>query len=252
MTATPDSLDAPDRPRLRRAPAGRAATLSGNSFLRAMTRRDRAALSSVGHRRALLVGDVLHSEDDPCPTAVFPLRGMVSTMIPLAEGDVEAVSRGRTGAIGHLEACFGTSAPYRTVVQIEGDAVVVAAAAVRALFEASPEFRSLVLRRMEQQLAEARVKSVCRAAHPATLRLIRNLLSVHDETGLARLPLTQEALSGLMGVRRSTVTHAAGRLQDLGLIRYARGIVRLRDLPGLEAHACECRRRLVAVRTRFT
>lgn len=216
-----------------------------------MSAADRAALLSESRTAALKAGDVLHAPGEPPTVAVFPLRGLISAMIPLADEDVEAVSRGRTGAIGHVEACLGGSGAFRTVVQIAGEAVLTPAGTVRRLFETSPPLRALVLRRMEAQLAEARLKSVCRAAHPAWLRLIRNLLAIYDETGLLRLPLTHDALAGLLGVRRTTVTHAAGRLQDLGLLRNSRGSVRLTDLEGLKAHACECRGRLVDLRERF-
>jgi hypothetical protein len=39
---------------------------------------------------------------------------------------------------------------------------------------------------------------------------------------------------------RQSVTVAAGRLQDAGLIHYARGHIKILDRPGLEAAACEC------------
>ena len=55
-----------------------------------------------------------------------------------------------------------------------------------------------------------------------------------------RLPLTQEFLSNMLGVRRSGVTVAVGILQQAGLIRYHRGHIEIVDQRGLEARACEC------------
>ena len=54
------------------------------------------------------------------------------------------------------------------------------------------------------------------------------------------LQLTQEFLAQMLGVRRPTVSVAAGILQDAGLIRYARGLITIRDRAGLEHAACEC------------
>ncbi|HEY8006958.1 MAG TPA: helix-turn-helix domain-containing protein, partial [Methylocella sp.] len=54
------------------------------------------------------------------------------------------------------------------------------------------------------------------------------------------LALTQEFLSEMLGVNRTTVTVLARALQDEGLIDYRRGKVALIDRPRLEKRACEC------------
>jgi len=54
------------------------------------------------------------------------------------------------------------------------------------------------------------------------------------------LPLTQEFLSEMLGVRRTTVTLAARMLQNAGVIRYRRGHIKVLDREGLEAVSCEC------------
>jgi hypothetical protein len=52
--------------------------------------------------------------------------------------------------------------------------------------------------------------------------------------------MTQEFISNMLGVRREGVTHAAGGLQQLGLISYVRGHIKIVDRVGLETHTCEC------------
>jgi hypothetical protein len=54
------------------------------------------------------------------------------------------------------------------------------------------------------------------------------------------IPLTQEFLSEMLGVRRTTVTVVARVLQEAGLIRYRRGRIEIIDRCGLEEAACEC------------
>ena len=44
----------------------------------------------------------------------------------------------------------------------------------------------------------------------------------------------------MLGVRRESVTEAARKLQDEGLIQYSRGQITVLDRAGLEAHICEC------------
>jgi Crp-like helix-turn-helix domain len=62
----------------------------------------------------------------------------------------------------------------------------------------------------------------------------------HDRADGDELPLTQEFLSVMLGVRRAGVTVAAHTLQEAGLIRYRRGLITILDRPALEDAACEC------------
>jgi hypothetical protein len=55
-----------------------------------------------------------------------------------------------------------------------------------------------------------------------------------------KLDLTQEFLSHMLGVRRTSVTLVAHTLQKSGLIRYTRGKIEILDRPGVEECACEC------------
>jgi Mn-dependent DtxR family transcriptional regulator len=66
------------------------------------------------------------------------------------------------------------------------------------------------------------------------------LLQAQDRNDGIRLPVTQELLSQLLGVRRTTLTITARNLQTAGLIRYRRGLIEIVDRGGLEAKACEC------------
>ncbi len=52
--------------------------------------------------------------------------------------------------------------------------------------------------------------------------------------------MTQELIANMLGVRREGVTQAAGNLQAMGLIQYARGHITILDRPGLEKEVCEC------------
>jgi hypothetical protein len=44
----------------------------------------------------------------------------------------------------------------------------------------------------------------------------------------------------MVGGRRESVTVAAGHLQDIGLVHYSRGHIKIVDREGLEAMVCEC------------
>ena len=76
--------------------------------------------------------------------------------------------------------------------------------------------------------------------HALEARLCRWLLQTHDCTDGNIIPLTQEFLGQMLGVRRTTVTIAARLLQGAGLIRYRRGHIQILDRAALEEMACEC------------
>jgi hypothetical protein len=54
--------------------------------------------------------------------------------------------------------------------------------------------------------------------------------------------MTQELIANMLGVRRSGVTKAASKLEQLGVISYDRGLINVLDRPQLESLSCECYR----------
>jgi Mn-dependent DtxR family transcriptional regulator len=62
----------------------------------------------------------------------------------------------------------------------------------------------------------------------------------HDRVGKNDMILTQQFVAQMLGVRRPSVTVAAGVLQKAGLITYSRGRLAIINRKGLEASACEC------------
>ena len=78
-------------------------------------------------------------------------------------------------------------------------------------------------------LARVRQSVACNTLHTLEARLCRWLLQTHDCTDSDIIPLTQEFLCQMLGVRRSTVTLVARLLQTAGLIRYRRGHIQILD-----------------------
>jgi CRP-like cAMP-binding protein len=89
-------------------------------------------------------------------------------------------------------------------------------------------------------LAQAQQSAACNATHTLEERLSRWLLRCRDLLDSDEIPLTQEFLAEMLGVRRTSVTLVASALQRSGLIQYRRGHIRLLDLEGLRESACEC------------
>jgi CRP-like cAMP-binding protein len=91
-------------------------------------------------------------------------------------------------------------------------------------------------------LSEAEQEVACARLHSLAERLSRFLLTTRDRAGTDHFPLTQEFMSGMLGVHRPTVTVAAKALAAAGFIRYRRGRLSIVDGPALEGSACECYR----------
>jgi CRP-like cAMP-binding protein len=90
------------------------------------------------------------------------------------------------------------------------------------------------------QIALIHQSAGCNALHPVVTRMCRWLLQTLDRTDSNILPLTQEFLSEMLGVQRTTVTLLARELQEAGLIHYRRGRIEIVDRPRLEKRSCEC------------
>jgi CRP-like cAMP-binding protein len=82
--------------------------------------------------------------------------------------------------------------------------------------------------------------AACNRLHQVNQRLARRLLMSQDRISSNSLPLTHEFMALMLGTRRSSVSLAAGVLQNAGVINYTRGNVVILSRPALERAACEC------------
>jgi Mn-dependent DtxR family transcriptional regulator len=82
--------------------------------------------------------------------------------------------------------------------------------------------------------------AVCNRHHSLDQQLCRWLLLSLDRLQGNELVMTQELIANMLGVRREGVTEGALKLQQAGLIRYARGHISVLDRDGLAKRSCEC------------
>jgi CRP-like cAMP-binding protein len=89
-------------------------------------------------------------------------------------------------------------------------------------------------------MTQVQQTSLCNSVHDAISRLSRLLLLLNEQGNDDPISFTQERLSEMLGLRRTSVTLAARTLQSRRLIRYRRGRIEILDCNGLKAAACEC------------
>jgi CRP-like cAMP-binding protein len=184
---------------------------------------------------------ILFEAADTITRVFFPHSGVISLVVELASGEmIEAAMIGREGVVGGLSALDTKIAISRAIVQIAGTASVVDADHVRQLAEQSAAFRTTLIRHEQVLLAQSQQSAACNAIHTIEARLSRWLLRCRDLIGSDDLPLTQEFIAQMLGVRRTSVSIVANTLQQADLIRYKRGNIRVLDLEALRESACEC------------
>jgi CRP-like cAMP-binding protein len=93
-------------------------------------------------------------------------------------------------------------------------------------------------------LSQARITAACNARHSIEPRFCRWLLQSADRAASNTIPLTQDFLAEMLGVRRTSITQIAQKLQSAGAISYSRGVIKIIDRSALEQISCECYRTL--------
>jgi CRP-like cAMP-binding protein len=133
-----------------------------------------------------------------------------------------------------------TVSSQQVIARFPGEAFELSAEALARAAAASSDLRARLVDVLQTANTLTAAASACGLLHGTMQRLCRGLLEAQDRLGETWLPLTQEDLSTMLGVQRTTVTVLAGDLKQRGLIDYRRGKIRLLDRPALRLAACEC------------
>ena len=134
-----------------------------------------------------------------------------------------------------------TTAITRGVVQIPMIASRISRRDFMRCVERRSVIRSLAFRSNEALIGQTQQTAACNALHQIEARLARWLLQSQDRSPAnGVVPLTQEFLSEMLAVRRTSVSAIAHVLQEEGLIQYRRGAIVIVDREGLKKKSCEC------------
>lgn len=194
----------------------------------------------------LKFGTVLCEPERPFKYVYFPLTTFISS-VTLVEGHqpLEVGLIGNEGMLGSTLSLGIPTAPMRALVQGSGKALRMSAAQLRRELHAAPALLNQLNRYVYVLLEQLAKTAACIHFHETEPRLARWLLMTHDRTHADQLHLTQEFLADMLGVRRSSVTVAAGALQAKEIIHYSRGEIIILNRIGLESVACECYKMMV-------
>ncbi|HUR40028.1 MAG TPA: Crp/Fnr family transcriptional regulator [Verrucomicrobiae bacterium] len=212
-----------------------------NLLLDGLPRRERERLLAEMERVDLQFGQILCEPESAYAQVYFPLTASIS-MVALIDNrePLEIDLVGNEGMLGATLALGVSTVPLRGMVRGNGTALRMTASAFRAELRQCPELSRTVQRYLYVLISQLAQAAGCMRFHEVDARLARWLLTTHDCAHGDHFHLTHKMLGGMLGVRRSGVTIAAGILQRRNLIRYTRGAIRVLDRRGLEAAACEC------------
>jgi CRP-like cAMP-binding protein len=173
--------------------------------------------------------------------AYFIEDGLASVVLTLANGaTVEVGVVGIDGVVGIPILLGAGTMPGQTFIQVEGSGYRIDAKLLKDEFERDGPLRTHLQKYMMAHLVQSAQNAACNRLHTITERLSRWLLTCHDRVQSDRISLTHEFLGQMLGAPRTTVTLAAGMLQEAGLIDYSRGHVQVKNRKKLENTTCEC------------
>ena len=212
-----------------------------NGLLSTLPEADLQTLAPALEPVKLSLGTVLTDSGDIQNHAWFPLNCVVSLLYVLEDGSsAEMAVIGREGCVGAPAYMGGQSTVSRAVVQSAGQALRIKASILREAFNHSSALSTILLKYTQALMTQMAQVAVCNRHHTLDQQLCRWLLQTLDRIDGNEIIMTQELIANMLGVRREGVTHAASRLQQMGLIAYSRGHIRILDRAGLERRTCEC------------
>jgi CRP-like cAMP-binding protein len=214
--------------------------LNENRLLAALPREEYERLAPHLQPVSLNLGQALFRPNEQVQHVHFLTTAVVSLLTELEDGSgMEVGLVGPEGIIG-ISALLGGSETKVATVQASGESVRLEARKLREEFSRGGMLQTALLRYTHALMTQISQAVVCNARHQVEGRLARWLLMFRDRVGTDEFEMTHEFMANMLGVRRSSVSEVAEKLQAKNLIHYHRGRFTILDRKGLEEFTCEC------------
>ena len=190
---------------------------------------------------AMRLGETIYEPGERLQHVYFPTTAIVSLLYIMESGaSAEMAGVGNEGVLGISLFMGGDTTPSYAVVQTAGHCYRLEARLLKEEFNRAALVQKLLLRYTQALVTQMTQTAACNRHHSIEQQLCRWLLLTLDRLPSTELIMTHELVAGAFGVRRESITEAAGNLQRAGLIGYRRGHISVLERSGLEAGACEC------------
>ena len=212
-----------------------------NNLLGALSQAERERIYPHLQLVPMPLGKVLYESGDVQRHVYFPTDCIISLLYVMKDGSSAEISVvGHEGIVGISLFMGGETTPSRAIVQSAGSAYRLFGRRLKEEFHRDGEMQLLLLRYTQSLITQMAQTAVCNRHHSVDQQLCRWLLLSLDRLPSNQLSMTQELIANMLGVRREGVTEAAGKLQKLNVIHYARGKITVLDRLKLEQRCCEC------------
>jgi CRP-like cAMP-binding protein len=217
------------------------AGLTGNALIDQLGADGSRRLLAFSRMVRLGARETLYAPGEAVRHVYFP-AGCVAAACATDGGgaSVETALVGREGMAGLAAVLGERRAREHSCAVLPGDAVRVEAAALRALFAESAQWRRLVLRYYGAYVRQVSRRAVCNTRHRLSERLATWLLALCERADSEDLQLTQETAARQLGVRRAGVNECVAYLEGLGAVEHRRGRLRVLSREALADAACSC------------
>jgi CRP-like cAMP-binding protein len=212
-----------------------------NHLLAALPVAEIARLEPHLEHVPMRLGDVLYESGGQLEHVYFPTTSIVSLHYVMEDGaSAEVAGVGNEGILGISLFMGGDTTPSRAVVQTGGHGYRLKAPLLVQEFNRGGPMLRLLLRYTQALITQIAQTGACNRHHSMEQQLCRWLLVTLDRLPSSELVMTQELIASMLGVRRESVTEAAGKLKQSGVISYRRGHIQVLDRARLNEHVCEC------------
>jgi CRP-like cAMP-binding protein len=218
-----------------------ATSLGQNAILNALGDSSVAVVLERGVLLPIALRQQIYEAEEPINEVYFPLDCVLSIVARMEDGSqIEIGTIGREGMSAFPLLMGASTTANVCYCQVRGSAIRIPAEVFRELAASDAAFRQLLDRYLQAYVNMLGQLAACNRLHSINERCARWLLMTRDRVDSDVIPLTQEFLAMMLGTGRSGVAIAAATLQKAGFIKYAHGIIKVLDRPGLEEAACEC------------
>jgi len=212
-----------------------------NHLLAALPTAEFERLSARLELVPMRLGDAIYEPGRQLEHAYFPVTSIVSLLYVTRSGaSSEIAGVGPEGIVGMPLFMGGNTTPSSAVVRTAGHAFRLERRLLAAEFIRAGAVQVLLLRYTQALITQMCQTAACNRHHTVEQQLSRWLLWTVDRVPSQDMSITQDLVASLLGVRRESITEAAGRLQHGGFIKYRRGHIDVLDRIGLQSRACEC------------
>jgi CRP-like cAMP-binding protein len=223
-----------------------------NKLLQQLSDEEQEAVIRHSTTIDMQFGEVLCEEGESCGYVYFPLSGFISILTSLQHNQgLEVGLIGNEGMLGVLSCVDVHISPVQAIVQGNGTALQIKTEVFTTELQHCVKLKQLLQQYLAFYVVQLTRLVCCNHYHETEPRLARWLLMTHDRADGDQFFLTHQYLASMLGVRRSSVTQAAGSLLEKKIIDYHRGQIHILNRPALEKASCSCYRDLLCKQQQF-